>query len=203
MAVIKVASPAGSGMNFALTLLQKSFHNEGIDFFGGGHERSDILEDTPTIVIIRNPVDAIASGSERWVKSSGHLEFKDNSDTLEDTDVIGMVRQIAGEKARYLEFFKDIETLKHVKIFKFESIIHSPDLFLKQVAEHFKIDIPITQRTIQYIKDTVIQSGHENRVPRKKSNVRQLIDDLTKAMFPDAEWKVYLDLADKIDKGLI
>lgn len=203
MAIIKVASPAGSGMNFALTLLQQSFFNDIDHFVAAGHERSDILEDIPTIVILRNPIDTVTSGAERWLRSSNHLEFRRDAKTFEDTDIVAIVRQLCGEKARYLDFFRNIEDLKHVKLFTFDSLVEDPNRFVRQVAENFNIGSKITDRTKEYITKVVVDSDHANRIPREKSPTRILIDNLAKAMNPEEEWKIYLDLKEKIDKGLL
>lgn len=206
MQKIKIVCPAGSGMNFALNLLRLSFNNQFLEITTAGHERKDIAEEVPTLVILRNPYDAIASGAERWLRTSEHVYFKDGVGLIEEDNKKQIVDQILREKERYLEFFTDIEDLKHVKIIDFDTLTKNPDLFVKKVAEHFGIEYKITPRSEDEVIKAVIDSGNANRVPRAKSSGREKVDRYTKALFPEDEFKslkVYLDLKRKIEEGLI
>jgi hypothetical protein len=206
MAKIKIACPAGSGMNFAQQLLQLSFYNAEDQFPTGGHERKDILEEVPTLVIVRNPYDAIASGAERWLKSSDHEAFKNNTDLIEDSDIPNMVKHIEGENFRYIEFLKDIENLSHVKLFTFDLLTNNSEVFVKKVAECFNIKNEITKRSIPEVLQVVINSGNANRIPREKSAGRKEIDRLILDMYNEKEFdalKIYLSLKENLDRELI
>ena len=205
MKTIRVACPAGSGLNFALSLLRSSF-NFKVEFLAVGHERKDIVEEFPTLVILRNPYDAIASGAERFLKSSDHRYFSHGIELLEDDNILSLVDQIINEKSRYIKFFTDIEDLKHVKVLSFDTLTQDPDLFVKQVAEHFNIEEKIVKIAPEKAIQEVIDSGNANRVPRDKSAGRIKIDRYAKAIYPEEEFeslKIYLDLKCKINERLI
>jgi hypothetical protein len=208
MDVIKISCPAGSGMNFAQQLLQKSLYNAEHEnnIWTGGHERIDILEEVPTLVILRNPYDAVASATERHLRSANHDSFKNDLNLIEDSDMHTMVGLIATEKYRYLEFFRDIEDLPHVKILTFETLTQKPEIFVEKVVKHFEIKSKIIKRSSEEIIKAVIDSGNENRVPRKISPGRHKIDLLIRAMYPGEEMHSlsrYLHLKEKIEKGLM
>jgi hypothetical protein len=206
MAKVKIACPAGSGMNFAQQLLQLSFYNAEDQFPTGGHERKDILEEVPTLVIVRHPYDAIASGAERWLKSSDHEAFKNNTDLIDDLDIDNMVKRIEGENFRYVEFLKDIESLSHVKLFTFDFLTQNPQSFVKEVAKYFKIKNEITIRSIPEVLQVVVDSGNANRIPREKSAGRKQIENLIMNIYREKEFdalKIYSSLKEKLDKELI
>jgi hypothetical protein len=144
MNTIRVACPAGSGLNFALNLLRPSF-NYKVEFLAVGHERKDIEVKAPTLVILRDPHDAIASGAERFLRSSEHRYFSHGIELLEDDNILSIIDQIINEKARYYHFFDDIESLDHDKIFTFDTLTKNPDLFLEQVAKKFDIQESIVK----------------------------------------------------------
>lgn len=202
---IKVACPAGSGMNFALYLLKPSFNYE-VGFFGAGHERSDIIEEVPTLVILRDPYDAIASGAERFLRSSGHVYFKDSPFLMQDENIAEIVSIIVGQESTYLKFFTNIENLGHVKILTFDTLVNNPELFVKMVAEHFNIKSSIKQVDIKEVLKSVVDSGNANRLPRETSPSRKTIDRYMRALYLPNEFKslkVYLSLKEKIEKGLV
>jgi hypothetical protein len=206
MAMIKFASPAGSGMNFALQLLRLSFYGEQDEFVVAGHERKDILDPVPTLVILRNPYDAIASAAERHLRSSEHDTFKNDINLIEDDDISQMIRYIYTEKYRYTEFFKDIEGFKHLKILSFDLLTQNPDLFVSEVAKHFNTKSEIIKRSEKEVLQAVIESGNPNRVPREMSKGRIRIDRLIRAMYSEEEldsWGIYVELMGKIEGGLV
>lgn len=205
MKTIRVACPAGSGLNFALNLLRPSF-NHKVEFIAVGHERKDIKEEVPTLVILRDPHDAIASGAERYLRSSEHRYFAHGVPLLEDDNILSIIDQIINEEARYLHFFTDIESLKHVKILTFNTLTKDPDLFLQQVAKHFNIEEEIVKVPTPEIIEAVINEGNANRVPRETSPGRVKINRYVHALYPGNEFKsyeMYLLLKEKVDKGLI
>ena len=207
MDVIKISCPAGSGMNFSQQLLINSFsyYNEN-RIWTCGHEKIDILEEVPTLVILRNPYHAVASAAERHLLSANHGSFKNDPNLIEDSDMKRIVGQIIAENDRYLDFFKDIEDLKHVKIFTFEMLTEQPDIFIEKVAKHFDVKSKIKKRSQEDIIQAVIDSGNENRVPRSVSPGRHKIDLLIRAIYPGEEMdslRIYMDLKYKADKGLI
>lgn len=202
---IRVACPAGSGLNFALNLLRPSF-NYRIEFIATGHERKNILEEVPTLVILRNPHDAIASGAERFLKSSNHKYFQNSTNLLEDDNILSLVDQIINERYRYHNFFDNIESLSHVKIFTFDTLTQTPDLFLEQVAKKFNIQESIARIPKEQVIEAVINEGNANRVPREMSDGRKKINRYVHALYPIDEftsYNMYLSLKEKIDKGLI
>jgi hypothetical protein len=205
MKTIRVACPAGSGLNFALNLLRPSF-NHKVEFLAVGHERKDILEESPTLVILRDPHDAIASGAERFLRSSEHRYFSHGIDLIEDDNILSVVDQIINEKARYYHFFDDIESLDHVNIFTFDTLTKNPDLFLEQVAKKFDIQENIVKVPEEEVFKAVIEEGNANRVPRSASPGRIKINRYLHALYPGNEfesYKMYLSLKEKVDKGLI
>lgn len=206
MQTIKIVCPAGSGMNFALSLLQLSFRDQNVHITTAGHERKDIAEEVPTLVILRNPYDAIASGAERWLRSSDHRVLRNNPYLIEDDNIVDIVKQIQYEKFRYRDFFKNIEDLKHVKILTFDLLTKNPEAFVAEVSKHFGLESEIIKRSEQEVIEHVINSGNPNRVPRNKGKGREKIDRLIKAMYPEEEFqslRLYIDLKEKIEKGLI
>ena len=61
-----IASPAGSGLNFAQDLLRLAFKEYNVNFTAVGHERKDMeAVKEKQIALIRNPYDTVASGAER------------------------------------------------------------------------------------------------------------------------------------------
>jgi hypothetical protein len=205
MKTIRIACPAGSGLNFALNLLRPSF-NHKVEFLAVGHERKDILEESPTLVILRDPHDAIASGAERFLRSSEHRYFSHGIALLEDDNILSVIDQIINEKSRYINFFTNIEDLKHVKILTFDTLTKNPDLFVQQVAKHFNIKEEIVKIPVPEVIEAVKNEGNENRVPRESSPGRVKINRYVHAIYPSNEfesYKMYLSLKEKIDKGLI
>jgi hypothetical protein len=205
MNTIRVACPAGSGMNFATNLLRPSFAYK-VEFLMVGHERKNIIEQSPTLVILRNPYDTIGSGTERFLKSAGHEYFKNSSNLISEDNPTQIVEQLCRENDRYVHFFKNIEDLKHVKVMDFDTLTKNPDLFVNQVAKFFDIQHPIIKVPEKEVIKSVIESGNANRVPREKNPGRIKIDRYIKAVYPEDEFKaldLYLDLKCKINEGVI
>lgn len=205
MTTVNIGCPAGSGMNFALNLLRLSYYSYKDEFLAVGHQRKDILEPVPTLVILRNPYDAVASAAERWLRTSDHHMFRNDINLIEDSNIVEIVKQIQGEKLRYLEFFENIHELEHVKILSFDLLTKNPDRFVSEVGKHFSLESEITKRSDSEVVQSVIDSGNENRVPREKSYGRIKIDRLIRAMYPEEEFKsleIYLNLKKEIDKEL-
>jgi hypothetical protein len=199
---IKIACPAGSGMNFAICLLKPSFNYE-VEFLAAGHERSDIIEEVPTLVILRDPYDAIASGTERFLRSSGHAYFKDSPFLMQDENIAEIVSIITREESTYLNFFTNIKNLGHVKVLTFDTLTKNPDLFVKMVAKYFNIKSSIKQVDTKEVLKSVVDSGNANRVPREASPSRKTIDRYMRALYLPNEFKslkVYFALKEKIEK---
>jgi hypothetical protein len=197
---ILVSSPAGSGMNFAINLLRLAYDREAL---GKTHERKDIEEAVPQIAILRNPYDTIASGAERWATSSNHKSFLNDKDLVEDSDIDGIKRVIGWEEKRYLDFFKDIENLKHVKVLSFELLTKDSAKFIKEAGIHFGINLDANKVIDSYALAAVESSGNENRVPREKFTVRKTIEDIINEKYSKENWecwKVYSDIKAKLDK---
>lgn len=206
MTKIKIACPAGSGMNFAQNLLQLSFYDTKNEFTTGGHERKYILEEVPTLVILRNPYQSVASAAERWISDYDHVSLRGHESLIKNLNTADIVKQIISESTWYKEFFKNIEDLKHVKIFTFDMLTKEPDIFVKKVSEHFSIDSKIAQLSIEDVFKAVADSGNKNRIPRTKTEGRSKVDELIRIIFPEKEFEclsIYLYLKEKIESGLL
>jgi hypothetical protein len=200
MHTIFITSPAGSGTHFALALIQTTY---GIFGNSRGHMRKDIEDGELHISVLRNPYDSIASGAERWIVGSGHINFV-NSEDLTTIDKIDEVKKRIGwEEKRYREFFKDIKSLDCVKIVSFELLIENPDKFLQVCKELFNIKRPHLNPTKEEILKAASSEGRGNRIPRKESGDRKIINDLVLEMYPKETWecwKIYSELKAKLDE---
>lgn len=200
---IVISAPAGSGMTYATLLLKLVFDNI---VSGGGHERHDIENSGPQIVILRNPYDTVASGAERWVIGSGHKEFQTSKDRVEETDVESLALRIKWEEKRYLDFFKNIEDLENIKILSFELLTQNTKKFIQEVGLHYGYtydgDEELEAKAINELKI----HGYENRAPREKFPARQIIEDIMAKKYNKEtweSWKIYSELKAKLDeKGL-
>jgi hypothetical protein len=204
MIIVKsIASPAGSGMNFAQDLLNLSF--DKATFATVGHERKD-MEDTPEkqIAILRNPYDAVASGAERWMKSSNHKDFVDSEDLIEESDIDGIKAFIGHESKRYYDFFNNIEALDKVKVVSFEFLTQHRDEFLDFVQKYYNLEkFTINKSSDEDVFDKIKLRNNVNRVPREKAAARKIIDDLMLEMYSKDEWecwKIYSELKAKLDE---
>jgi|694.fasta_scaffold00118_83 hypothetical protein len=201
---IVVVSPAGSGMNFAVEALNIAFKERAI---GGKHIRSEIDESAKQIAIIRNPYDAIASGAERWINTSGHRDFDNKkAELLDIKDTQAVVLTIDSHSREYINFFKDIEAIDNIKLFSFEFVTQNHNQFIKEVAEYFGIS-PIVEEVL--IKDIFYQidlKNNRNRRPRETTEARKIIDDLVKKSYAQDNWEaweIYSGLKANLDaKGL-
>jgi hypothetical protein len=200
---IIISSPAGSGMNFALNLLRVAYDTLAI---GKSHERKDIEEAVPQVVILRDPYDTISSGAERWIKSSNHGTFLNSEDLLEESDIDGIKTAIGWEEKRYFDFFKGIEELKHIKVISFDLLINDSKKFIVESGKHFGL---VFDNKVVLDSDALAAvklEGNSNRVPRETSDARQIINDLIDKMYSKEDWrcwKIYSDLKAQLDeKGL-
>jgi hypothetical protein len=201
---IVVISPAGSGMNFAVEALNIAFKERAI---GGKHIRSEIDESAKQIAILRNPYDAIASGAERWINTSGHRDFDNKkAELLDIKDTQAVVLTIDSHSREYINFFKDIEAIDNIKLFSFEFVTQNHNQFIKEVAEYFGIS-PIVEEVL--IKDIFYQidlKNNRNRRPRETTEARKIIDDLIKKSYAQDNWEaweIYSGLKSNLDaKGL-
>lgn len=201
---IVVISPAGSGMNFAVEALNIAFKERAI---GGKHIRSEIDESAKQIAILRNPYDAIASGAERWINTSGHRDFDNKkAELLDIKDTQSVVLTIDSHSREYINFFKDIEAIDNIKLFSFEFVTQNHNQFIKEVAEYFGIS-PIVEEVL--IKDIFYQidlKNNRNRRPRETTEARKIIDDLIKKSYAQDNWEaweIYSGLKANLDaKGL-
>jgi hypothetical protein len=203
MIIVKsIASPAGSGMNFAQDLLNLSF--DRATFATVGHERKD-MEDTPgkQIAILRNPYDTVASGAERWMKSSNHKDFVGSEYLLEESDIEGMKTCIGHESKRYYDFFNNIEALDKVKVISFEFLTQQQDEFLDFVQKYYNLEkFSINKSSDEDVFDKIKLRNNVNRVPREKAAARKIIDGLMLEMYSKDEWecwKIYSDIKAKLD----
>lgn len=200
MRYIFITSPAGSGTNFALALIQKTYD---ILCESRGHMRKELEDGVHQISVLRNPYDCIASGAERWIAGSGHVNFE-NSEDLTTIDKIDEVKErIRWEEKRYREFFKDIESLDYIKLVSFELLIENPDKFLQVCKEFFNIKRPLLSPTKEEILKAASSEGRGNRIPRKGSGDRKIINDLILEMYPKETWecwKIYSKLKTKLNE---
>ena len=190
-------------MNFALNLLRVAYDTLAI---GKSHERKDIEEAVPQVVILRDPYDTISSGAERWIKSSNHGTFLNSEDLLEESDIDGIKTAIGWEEKRYFDFFKGIEELKHIKVISFDLLINDSKKFIVESGKHFGL---VFDNKVVLDSDALAAvklEGNSNRVPRETSDARQIINDLIDKMYSKEDWrcwKIYSDLKAQLDeKGL-
>lgn len=195
-----ISSPAGSGMNFALNLLRVAYDTLAL---GKSHERKDIEEAVPQVVILRDPYDTISSGAERWIKSSNHGTFLNSEELLEESDIEGIKTVIGWEEKRYFDFFKDIEELKHIKVISFDLLINDSKKFIVESGKHFGLVFDNKVVLDSDALDAVKLEGNSNRVPRGKATARQTIENLMDEMYSKEEWrcwKIYSELKTKLDE---
>lgn len=201
---ITVICPAGSGMNFAVEALNIAF-NARVN--GGKHIRSDIDENLKQIAILRNPYDAVASGAERWINTSGHKDFDGKEAELIDIkDTQAVVLTIDSHSREYANFFRDIETLENIKLFSFEFVTQNHNQFIKEVAEYFGNTIVVEEVLIKDIFHKIDLTNNSNRRPRETTEARKVIDELIQKSYSRDSWeawKIYSDLKAKLDaKGI-
>lgn len=197
---IIVSAPAGSGMTYATHLLKLAFNNI---VYGGGHERHDIEDKGPQVIILRDPYDTIASGAERWVIGSGHKEFQTSKDRVEGTDIEALALRIKWEEKRYLDFFKNIEDIENIKILSFELLTQNASKFIEESSSHFGYsytpDADIENKAMTELK----LHGYESRAPREKFPARKIIESLMSEKYDKQNWecwRIYSELKAKLDK---
>jgi hypothetical protein len=200
MRYVFITSPAGSGTNFAHALIHESYR---IDVSSRGHERHELEDGVHQISVLRNPYDCVGSGAERWLVSGGHLNFINNKN-LTTIDKIDEVRErIRWEEARYKKFFKGIESLDYVKLVSFELLTKNPNKFLKTTKDFFNIQNPALNVSEEKVLKAASSEGRENRIPRKHSEDRKIINSLILEMYPKETWecwKIYSELKAKLDE---
>lgn len=201
---IIVISPAGSGMNFAVEALNIAFQERAI---GGKHIRSEIDEFAKQIAIVRNPYDAVASGAERWINTSGHKDFDNKkADLIDIKDTAAIKLTIDSHSREYINFFKDIELINNIKLFSFEFVTQNHNQFIKEVARYFNINPIVEEVLIKDIFNKIDLNNNRNRRPREITEARKVIDDIIKKYYVQDSWeawKIYSDLKVNLDaKGL-
>lgn len=201
---IIVISPAGSGMNFAVEALNIAFQERAI---GGKHIRSEIDEFAKQIAIVRNPYDAVASGAERWINTSGHKDFDNKkADLIDIKDTAAIKLTIDSHSREYINFFKDIELINNIKLFSFEFVTQNHNQFIKEVARYFDINPIVEEVLIKDIFNKIDLNNNRNRRPREITEARKVIDDIIKKYYVQDSWeawKIYSDLKVNLDaKGL-
>jgi hypothetical protein len=200
MRYVFITSPAGSGTNFALALIHTTYD---ITCISRGHERKDIEDGVHQISVLRNPYDCIASGAERWLVGSGHLNFIGNKNLTTIDKIHEVKERIGWEEKRYREFFKDIESLDHVKLVSFELLTKNPGKFLEITKDFFNIKKVRKNPSEEEILKAASSEGRGNRIPRAGSEDRKIINDLMLEMYPKETWecwKIYSDLKSKLDE---
>lgn len=194
---VVISSPAGSGMTYSLRLIRTIFSNinKYVRVYAGGHDRKDIEVPTPQIVLLRNPYDSIASGAERWLDTSNHKPFKGQK-LYNISDVDGVKDQISCEANRYFEFLDGAEKFDYIKFVTFETLTQNPSLFIEIVKKYFDIDdsitkLDVTHDKIQSVFTDLVKNGEGNRIPRDKSESRDLIDKWVSDMYPKETWNCW------------
>jgi len=204
MIIIKsIASPAGSGLNFAQDLLRLAFKEYNVNFTAVGHERKDMEEiKEKQIALIRNPYDTIASGAERWLRVSGHKDNLGYVRLLEESDIEGIRESIKREEERYYDFFYKIEDLDQVKIISFETLTKNQDLFIDIVKEYYGLSHMKTKKTTdEEVFDKIRERKNFNRIPRDQASGRTIINQLVLEMYPKDQWecwKIYLEIKSRL-----
>jgi uncharacterized membrane protein YheB (UPF0754 family) len=195
-----VISPAGSGMNFAMEALNLAYKGKSM---GGGHIKSDIREDVKQVAILRNPYDAVASGSERWINTSGHKDFADKEDRLIDiSDTKSIIMTLDSHSREYINFFKDIELMDNVKLFSFEFITNNHIQFIEEVGKFFGMNPDRSDITVKDIFDNIDLHENRNRRPRETTEARKVINNLIQESYTKDSWeawKIYSTLKAKLD----
>lgn len=208
MTTINIASPAGSGVTFAVDLINKSFNDKSkFRCVSVGHERKDFEGKPNVVLLLRDPYDAIASGAERWIDTSGHLDFKERKDLVSIDNIDGIKKVIGWEEKRYLDFFEGVIESENIKIYSFDLLIENNNLFIEKLKKDFNIhsDDVIYLNKSDIIK-SVIADGRGNRAPHAKTDARIIIDRLMTEMYPKETWRCwenYLEIKSKLEEGLI
>ena len=208
MIIIKsIASPAGSGLNFAQDLLRLAFKEYNVNFTAVGHERKDMeAVKEKQIALIRNPYDTVASGAERWLRVSGHKDNAGHSRLLEESDTEGIIESIKSEAERYYDFFNKIEDLDRVKIVSFETLTKNRDLFVDIFKEYYDLGYMKTKKvTDEEVFDKIRERERFNRIPRGQASGRTIINKLMIEMYPKDQWecwKIYLDIKSKLGESV-
>jgi hypothetical protein len=203
-----IASPAGSGMNFAENLLSLAFEEYNVNFIAVGHERKDMEEiKEKQIAILRNPYDTVASGAERWLKASKHNNFLGHYDELlDESDIESIKKYIKAEEQRYYDFFNRIEDLQQVKIISFETLTKNQDLFVETVKEYYGLNHMKTKKaTDEEVFDKIKKRKGFNRIPREQASGRTIINQLILEMYPKDKWecwKIYLEIKSKLGESI-
>jgi hypothetical protein len=204
MIIIKsIASPAGSGLNFAQDLLRLAFKENNVNFTAVGHERKDMEEiKEKQIAILRNPYDTVASGAERWLRVSGHKDDAGYAGLLEESDIEGIRESIKREAGRYYDFFNRIEDLEQVKVISFETLTKNQDLFVETVKEYYYLNHMKTKKASdEEVFDKVRERKNFNRIPREQASGRTIINQLVLEMYPKDQWecwKIYLEIKSRL-----
>jgi hypothetical protein len=204
MIIIKsIASPAGSGLNFAQDLLRLAFKEYNVNFTAVGHERKNMEEtEEKQIALLRNPYDTVASGAERWLRVSGHKDHAGYFRLLEESDIEGIRESIKREAERYYDFFNKIEDLDRVKIVSFETLTKNHDLFVDIFKEYYDLGYMKTKKvTDEEVFDKVRERKKFNRIPREQSSGRTIINQLVLEMYPKDQWecwKIYLEIKSRL-----
>ena len=199
---IFVTAPAGSGMTFCTKLL-----NMTIAECGGskGHERFGLEEKVNQIAILRNPYDSIASGAERFLKTSNHKTFIEDGSLLTDiSDTEQLILNIRGEEQRYREFFENFNDMDHVLLVSFEFLTKEPIKFIEKVSSRFNV-IPRNLNSIKSedVFNAMADEDRSNRVPREKNNSRKIIEDLVHDLYKKENWetwKIYSEHKNRLDE---
>lgn len=200
---VLITSPAGSGSTFAVDLIQSNF---GVIVNSIGHDLEIFESGDPQLCIIRNPYDAVASGTERWIDTAGHKPFEGNPHVVSISDIDGVKDCMHWEQKRYIDLLKNIESFENVKFVSFELLTENTSAFLKEVRSFFEIASPLTPSSAEKSIKNVADSENANRAPRNLSNERSVINNLLEELYPKEDWKawaIYCDLKAKLDeKGL-
>jgi hypothetical protein len=208
MITINIASPAGSGVTFAVDLINKSFDSKSeFGCVSLGHERKDFEGKTDVVLLLRNPYDAIASGAERWIDTSGHQDFKGSKDLVSIDNINGIKKVIGWEEKRYLDFFEGVTESENLKIYSFDFLTENNNLFLDKLKKDFNIHSDnAIYSTESEIIESMVSNGRTNRAPRAKTNARLVIDSLMIKMYPKETWrcwKNYLEIKSKLKEDII
>lgn len=181
---IILSSPAGSGNVFCQYLIKSNLR---VNFEWKNHDPNAFRDEADTInlFILRDPYDAIASGTELIINEAtgNHL-----ADFIADPEA--KIKIVIGHMTNsYQEFLNIIENSSNINIVSFEYLTTSPIVFLNKLSSEFDIKFKKyrgTEETIrkyggdpESIKASIAKNADiHNRVPREKSDLRKTIDSL-------------------------
>ena len=182
MKKIYIVSPMGSGNTFFHTVLLDKI-NANIECTG--HYTKLIHSVGNYIIFFRNPYDSISSSIERHLPSSND-KFILDVDPTEISNIAKINELYRFYSSEYVKFF-DRQYLNNPNILRitFDFAINNESRFITTVSNFFNVENYNKEQDLEIrasAKNKIITYGFENRLPRKKSNDRLIIDNIVANM---------------------